>query len=194
MQKNSDKNKTSLYQRIDDSLMRGANSAVKVWNWTTGCTKAEFANSVLGAGLALHITYGLLDHSKLPWSVFQTGLTSGLMFTNKMIEKDEKKAHESKALNERVEHAKDTLFKTGGQIFSLGSAITMATKPHDTSNELLGLGEVSWGVQFYIMRADYVPPQKSALSRGFDKLREQLRTSQLVPAPIPVPHDRPLRR
>ena len=37
----------SAYQKFDDVVMYGVNKGVRAWNWTTGKTKTDLANSLL---------------------------------------------------------------------------------------------------------------------------------------------------
>jgi len=180
MYKNSNGNQRSLYQRIDDSLMRGANKAVKMWNWTTGGTKASLANTVLAAGEAICVINcfaGSSDFNRsstLPY-IFIIPL---LMMGNKNQEKIESKAKESNALDANAEICKIAYKKAGPTFIVLGS-IPIHNGPFSSTITLAGLSA-------YIMRADNLPKQKNAFARGWEKARELLRTPELQPAPVPV--------
>lgn len=180
---NNNTNNGNFYQRIDNSIMKGVNKAVRAWNWTTGRTKADLANTIVVAGMASTLTAAFLDKSYLTASAVDIGFGTLLVMINKHIEKLEKEAVERNALDINAEKYK-SFYKVFGP-FNVGITIPslISQNPHiGFTRKLSYLGGTFFGIQAYIMRADYLPPRKSAFAIGWEKAKEWLRT----PVPEPV--------
>lgn len=54
-----------LYKTIDNTLMKGANSVVRAYNWTTGKTKSQLVNSMLIVAPILEISGFIAGRSSL---------------------------------------------------------------------------------------------------------------------------------
>ncbi len=44
-----------------------------------------------------------------------------------------------------------------------------------------------WGLAELTSCADYLPPRKNCLSRGYDKLKQIAKEASLKPTPAPIP-------
>jgi nitrate reductase NapE component len=183
------------YERFDNFMMRRVNEAVKVWNWTTGRTKADLANMFVMASVAIPIVnvavsggYSLLA-AEVP---FGLGAPFRIM-TNKIIERLEKDAIESGLMNPTVEAYKIEC-RFNGALWSFAYPLATSTIAlHDrymegnmTVYETFTASALMVGASKYVMRADYMPPRKNAFARGFEKLKDMVRTGAMQPVPIPV--------
>lgn len=180
-----------LYEKTDNALMYGVNKGVKAWNWTTGKTKTNLANSLLtvapvfeGAGL-LSIN-PVIGGIMIPMYLLVSHLNQK---RNKEQEILEKKAAESQVmLNPENSYEKSN--KKFGLLFA-GSAVLNAIpggrSENDTLRAVFGIGIGLRSASHYVMRADYLPPRKNVLSRAKDRLVKKLREVNLNPVPQPVP-------
>jgi hypothetical protein len=60
-----------IYDSFDSFIMKGINTGVRAWNWTTGRTKADLANTLLTiAPMADTVYVSSIDFSKdhLSWT------------------------------------------------------------------------------------------------------------------------------
>jgi len=178
---------------IDDAVMSGVNSGVRAWNWTTGRTKADLANifvlggtgTLIGSAAYKHPIIGLLSLA------FLYPATS-ILKRNRRIEKIESDAADSLAQSIEVEFSKrdnkcyGNLFLSCSAIQVMGAYGLYATS---SSFDFVGdsVGFLLFGVSYHIMRADYLPPRKNCLSRGYDKFKEKIKNVNPIPTPVPVP-------
>jgi hypothetical protein len=198
MQKNKDNNKTNLYQRIDESIMRGVNKTVKAWNWTTGYTKADLANTMLYTALILQSTGFAVKKEVAPAVVCATialnTITKWAKY-NKDVERLEKNAINDGALSPKAENYKDAC-KIVAPVM-LGTCVPTATisaiKGNVGFEMLFGAMGLITAPSFYVMRADYIPPQKSVFARGVDKARGLLRRPVIQPLPAPASYGSVIR-
>ncbi len=193
------------YGSFDAALMYGVNKGVHAWNWTTGRTKGDLANlfSILGCATMTagnFIPLGLISPLiSLPWAYF--GYRD--YFQNKNIERLEKRALDKGLLDLEVEGFK---LKSAfvGPVFLGISGFASAHKAimdyrtedskktesdHETSSfssMLINIGISLYGLQFYVMRADYLPPRKNVLQRTADKLADIVRNYRLKPGTVPL--------
>lgn len=186
LNKNANKGEhKNLYQRIDDSLMWGTNRVVRTWNWTTGRTKVDLANTMLFAFGALALGSALLDKRTFLFAGYSCAIVVPVgWIVNKDQERREEKAIEIDALDISVEEQKNKA-KFLGPFLSSPSVLGLIRG--NVALKLMELSCLPLGSQFYIMRADYLPPRKNAFARGWKKVRGLLRMH--VPLPVPVPVD-----
>lgn len=170
------------YGAVDGALMYGANKAVRSWNWTTGETKAELANGMLGVASVLECSgafawSALLGSIVLPFSLVGTHI---YQLVNENCENNEVKSLESKAKNVEAEDYKKSCefdgsfyaFLAAGGL-SAGGTIGLENKSGTTS-VLAGTGIAFRGASCYVMRTDYLPPRKNCVRRGLEKLEKVL--------------------
>ena len=176
----------NLYEKIDNTIMKGVNKAVQAWNWTTGGTKADLANAVLVGGLAA----GTSMH---PLSLFYGIPALVLGYRNMDIEKKEVEALEQNMLNYQAEEAKLEnrtigLIAAGNSALWAGISLLSSNDEIETKRCLLGFGitTATLAASAYISRADYFPPQKDCVRRGLEKLSELVDSYKIKPELIPV--------
>ncbi len=196
---NNNKN-PNLYEELDNTIMRGVNAGVRAWNWTTGRTKADLANNLIGIS-AIGVGVGTLDDINY-YPVLACGL-AGLWIgichycgkANDVLEIAELKALEKSLKDIDVENEKDAIkypapITLGYGIFS-GITDPHRCEIHNPSNAgmyALAIGFISMGASLYIMRADYLPTRKDCVRRGLEKLAEKLKEIEIpTPKPVPVP-------
>ena len=193
MQKDN-KEKRSVTQLGDKLAMKAATSCVKAWNFTTGKTKVELANTLLTSALAVQtLGVGLFFSENPATFIRKTAATAGFLGglyyyiqkKNKKMVMQEQKALEISAQDISVEMTKAS-YKIAGPIH-LFTGVFFGVRTFNENNTGLGLVFLSQilltGPSFYIMRTDSPPPQKDILSRGLEKAKELLRTANLNPFP-----------
>jgi hypothetical protein len=173
---NDDKN---LYQKADEKIMVGVNRVVRAWNWTTGRTKADLANTMVVTSTIVDITSSFVDGrgNYMAGGLCMVVMAPYIIRRNKEFEKKEKKAFEKNALDSSIESAKDYC-KIYGPVVEVASAMFFLPPSYPAAH-MWGVGNSIWGSQLYILRADYLPPRKNALARGWE------RTKALLRNPIP---------
>lgn len=168
----------SYFDFIDDSIMAGVNSGVRLWNSTTGCTKKSLTNflslsSLLSQG---SITYDNHDYSGL----LQTSLISLILSgSNEYISHSETK-NKGKDTQDFLEHGmKKTCKILGFALLPLNLWAASVTgvfeyyniiPNHETFKRYIGLTSTTLAI--YALRAEDLPPRKNCISRGIDKLKD----------------------
>lgn len=190
---------TKAYELVDDSLMYLANKAVQGYNWTTGRTKADLANKMLFVAPILE-SQGVFNFHPLaamffvPLSIYGSHRTQK---KNISIEKKEASALNKGVLDLEVINYKDKLkgdaLVSGSGAFlwlncaeRVSSGYFIQGEPAQLMNLCTSLGCLCRTTADFVMRADYLPPRKSAFKRAKEKLTEILKEIELNP-PIPVP-------
>lgn len=169
------------YQKFDNMVMRGVNLGVRAWNWTTGRTRADLVGSVSVAGIVLG-AMAAYKFNQPPSILFGLGpalipIFACNVYVSFETDKKEAKAIESGMKDADVERVKNSCKFLGP--LGIGSGITFP----------LGPGGAVWytamGVSLYVMRADYLPPQKNVLERSLDSLRELTYNLKRQLRPVP---------
>lgn len=182
----------NLYEKLDSALMEGVNSGVRAWNWTTGRTKADLANLLLGVTPILDSMSQLVEPNPSKYAMLALLLSTSSIYAhyqqkrNSAMEKIEAKALESNAKSMDVERYNQN--NKGFQCpywMGLGGVLT-AMPSKNCSNQFIGASDVMRGLSFYVMRADYLPPKKNCLSRAMDKVSDAIAQASQVPVPVPV--------
>ena len=191
---------SNAYEKLDDAIMKGVNASVRAYNWTTGKTKADLANKLLTiAPIAestgfIGMSYNHL--SLLPGLLFISGsfvfISHITQERNKETDMLEQKALEDGCLDYRVELRKENEGKLG-PICAIAAglqgkfAITRQDYLEFTGYLVAG-GNLVRSASYYVMRADYLPPRKSAVKKGLEKLAEIIEEYKpLIFQPAPVP-------
>jgi len=171
--------------------MYTANKAVHAWNWTTGKTKVELANTMSGMALALE-GVGFSQHgwATAGFVIPLLALNSFQNFSiNKRIGKAEERAKEKEGLDPYAEHMKQFYKKTLGPLW-LGASTFQALPPRTPyASSFIVAGHAMRAGQFYVMRADSLPPRKNCVKRGIEwgkKKLEDLADAVRTPVPQPV--------
>ena len=101
---------SAAYQLFDDTLMYGANSGVRAYNWTFGGTKDELANGLLTGGAVLLSAGSIVMRSILSPVLVPFSLYFAHFFQkeNSRCTEMERRALERRALDARAEIYKNT--------------------------------------------------------------------------------------
>jgi len=183
---------TSLYQKIDNEIMAGVNRAVRTYNWTTGRTKTDLANKCLDAA-TICLGFQMVCHEPIviPFNLFSIFNIHKLQKGYKEADKREIAASKAGCQDFEVEELKKGPAKLSGYLTIgaagavAGTSVTflnnreIAAKIGDYS---LAMGLTLIGASQHIMRADYLPPRKSCVERGLDKLVELGKSLRRKPA------------
>ncbi len=179
------------YEKFDDAVMSGVNKGVRAWNWTTGKTKTDLANSLLIGGAVMN------SASSLVTTPINIAFVYFFKRNNDRIEEAEKISSETKTLDPLTEAYKNYSYPLLGSLGLLisasGAIIAYNSEKEDSivKCSLTSIGEFMWGASFYVMRANPLPPRKSAFSRAKDKLSEKLSSiPQTEPVAVPVEANR----
>ena len=185
------------FKTLDDGIMYFT-KGVYAYNWTTGGTKAELANTLLGvapvfeAGAWLVASFLGLTASSI--GLFMSHL---LQKRNTEIEIDESKALENGMKDLNVEDAKNFNCGYGYSHFLSALYIGHIASLEGWQNEEkinietigytgLSMGYLMRSLGCFVMRTEYLPPRKHALSRAKDKLVEIVNDYTRKPATIPL--------
>ena len=172
------------YQKFDDVVMYGVNKGVKAWNWTTGKTKADLANSLLtiapifeasGTMMVDPVMGGVITISAL-------GLSHICQIKNKQYEVLEENALKKGALL-NPKNSYEGLNVIGGLMFGVNS-VQGISLGHDPTL-VIGIGTGVRSSSHYVMRADYFPPGKNVVDRVKDRLADladSVQDRELTPA------------
>jgi hypothetical protein len=189
------------YQKFDDGMMSAANAGVRAYNWTTGGTKAEFANHFETLNKTSFILFSFRE-----FPVVFSMMTAPLLLLathfkhleNKRLEEKEVEAAEKGAKDYEVEKRKSlsklqgpVYFFAGSYTVNHGSGIMESYSQVNAFNlgisvEILGAGFIADGIGNYITRADTMPPRKDCVSRGIDTLKKYWQELGAEPAYSPA--------
>lgn len=189
-----------MYETLDDAIMHGVKKTVRAYNWTTGGTKAELANGLLTVAPVLEsagysMTFfpvniicilGMLSHSH----VFQE--------INQEMEQHEVRALEQGMLSMHVESYKERCKRNGLLLgafaghCAVGSACLPFLSNKNSTLESTYFASIAVGVgmrslSFYVMRADYLPPRRNCVARGWEKLEQRIAEYRAKPTHAPAP-------
>ncbi len=180
-----------VIDKFDNWVMKGVNKSVRGWNWLTGRTKADLANTLHAMATVPEIGGALMEQplNTLLFQLFVSAwVTTYACKTNRDFKKQEK-YFEGEVKHLGVEMKKE-MYKTGGKCFLIaavcgGSQITKVGYPYVGAG--LFLGYTIRSAAYYVMCADNLPPRKSVISRAKDALLEKLNEVNMPqPAPVPV--------
>jgi len=181
-----------LYQKFDSGMMKLADKAVHAYNWTTGGTKAELANNLNSLAIVPE-ALGLLANPlgfkgailAVPAYFYATHLAHKI---NSATEKREVQALKSGAkdmLAENVKLIHRKVYCTTFPGFALNEGAAGIINS-DVGFGLLGVGMGTRTLAEYVMQVDYLPPRKSCVERGLDKIVELGKSLRLKPCPVGV--------
>lgn len=189
---------SNAYEKLDNGIMKGVNASVRAYNWTTGKTKADLANKLLTiAPIAESTGFIGLSYNNPFFLPISLSISGALMFIshdtqerNKETDMLEQKALENSCLDYRVELRKEADGRIGpAWAIMAGFQGAFATRLNDNfTGYLIAGGNLIRSASFYVMRADYLPPRKSAVKRGLEKLAELIEEYKPpVFQPMPAP-------
>lgn len=173
--------------------MKGVNAGVNAWNWTTGRTRAELANFLLGSNIAILGAGAVLGNEMLEAAVALSYLmvNEEKMEFNHDLDYLEMKAADNHAKNMSVEREKERM-KRWGEGYLVAAACTplwqhtVAKEYNPIADSALSLSFATVAASNYVMRADYLPPRKDCVRRGLEKFAEKLKEIE-IPSPLPEP-------
>jgi hypothetical protein len=193
----------SLFKRLDDVVVSGANATVRAWNYTTGKTKVDLANLLL-SGASVAEGFGLVC-SGMAYPVlyfFTLPVLAPLFFFN---HRDQIRNTEMTTLEQRtaeqgqkhplVEGFRSSLPFRGYNDIGWGAAISAFNSPSPSllhsgafyTSQGIATGFMLSGASYHIMRAEYLPPRKNMFQRGREKLQATLKKlSEEIPVPTPA--------
>jgi hypothetical protein len=171
----------SLVEKVDEILMAGATKTARAWNWTTGRTKADLANTLVYCGGALiSVVVARANPDVGPLVALGTIYISyDIGKSNKRRETAEVKALESNQKSLAVETWKDVAKVAGPIMLGLGGVLTaIVGKESIKDGAIIGAYTGSLTASTYIMRTEYLPPCKSVFARAADKMKAAFATPQ----------------
>ncbi len=185
------------YKTLDDIIMYGANKAVKIYNWTTGKTKADLANNLLDLSTIL-VSLGMVNSipiiPMLGVPVFYY-LNKFWKKENINIESREINALEKSSLDGRVEDYKYLASFVSIPFYALSIFIAHGNhnngyfiKDDAVFDYTLSVGFISHGSSFYVMRADYLPPIKNIFKKTIESLEKLVQKTQIELVPELAEH------
>jgi len=170
---------------LDETVMKGVNAGVRVWNWTTGGTKASLANTILVASLGLEMLYQLRNPRELDnliVTVFQACVTPFCVQNNLEVHALEENALQRQTLDRSVEHEKTFFYMPSGYFVGAAALVSAFVDRRGVAPyPEMGFGLAS--ISFQVMRADPVPPRKDVISRTVDKTVVPL-LRKMMPQPV----------
>lgn len=175
------------YVALDNFLLDRANDVVKVWNWTTGRTRADLASPLTISGFVSCPTSHFVA-GEYPSAII-LGTLFGIFALHSKVNYEEMDDFEMRALekntkNLEVERRKERYKIYGPLLNSLGLLnliIPNKEGNHPWANEFHAIMGFGLGTSLYIMRTDYQAPRKNCLARAKDKLADMLRQPTTVP-------------
>jgi len=182
-----------IYEKIDEFIMYGVNKAVHAWNWITGGTKADLANilSTIGAvtGSTGFVLDGMVDGRPYSMAGFPLLILIShvLQQVNSKVETLESRALEKEAKDFEVEKDKIQYEKAGYALPCMAAGFQFMGDASEDSYSPLPLVNIALlltGASCHVMRADYLPPRKNALSRAKDSLVDVVKSYSKKPAPV----------
>ena len=168
------------YKFIDDSIMYGVDKTVRGYNWVTGGTKDELANNMISTGVILGSVGSVMSE---PISGYLVAIPCCLFYGYKSQKINTLQVElERKALERRCVSLEVESLKKGDKFFgpAMISLATIFGPYHDQrlyQEQQIGLSirSAGWGIfglSYYIMRTDNLPPRKNVFSRAADMLGE----------------------
>jgi hypothetical protein len=177
------------YEKLDDGIMYGVNKIVKTWNWTTGKDKFSLANYLLDFSL---ISYSLGAFSfgeplVYPFVPVQMGITHILQKNNEQIQEKENNALQQKLKLDPSVYEEHKLLGITFGIYSGWCFYDYSEKNGGVHDFLLGAFGLSMCLSNYVMRAENLPPRKSAFKVAKEKLVALAEKYKPSSVPIPQP-------
>ena len=185
------------YEKFDDAIMSGVNKSVRAWNWTTGRTKSDLAKVINHtSNITACADFILYFPPTAAFIFFPFYFIDSYISTKKWdkIEEQEINALQKGCKDIEVEIGKKDLERRGFMDLLTGSGVgsvgLIYGNKYDYFNYILGTAVIVRAFSHYIMRADSLPPRKSAFSRAKDKLSEKLSSPQTEPVSVPAEANR----
>lgn len=167
-----------VYQKFDGAVMYGVNKGVHAWNWTTGKTKADLANSLLTVAPVLE-GVGVMMINPVMGAVSAAMM---LFISHYMqVRNKEQETLEEDALKKGLLLNPGNVYERFNEI--VGPMYGAFSGVHSSMGEpnglVIGVGHGVRASSCYVMRADYLPPGKNVVDRVKDKLTDLVRESEV---------------
>lgn len=200
----TDKERKGFHERCfdayDGAMMKGANAAVRAFNWTTGGTKTELAKGLQTAGFVLWGGAGIMA---FPPGLIIAGVSG---FLNKELgelfdetKRAEESTKDSDVKNINAEADKRVYKILGPGVLAVAGAMAAGTYPclskmsserEYRTNILFSappvVGTALIGSSFYVMRAEDLSPRKNCVRRGIGRLSEIVQSYKAKPVRVGV--------
>jgi len=181
-----------VYQAVDNTIMKGVNAAVRAWNWTTGRTRADLANLMLGVAPIGECTgyFGSLSFVGVPFGIVCLFGSHYAQKENQEVDSFEKKAAQSGVMDPNVERIRTRHRVMGPSFIGVsGFQASLGFIPKNENpeyNAMTSAGHALRAGSCYVMRTRYLPPRKHCVSLARDKLREIVEEYRARPAIVPA--------
>lgn len=184
----------TLFDKLDDAVLAGVNTGVRAWNWTTGKTKVDLANTLLQGAVVVE-NLGLLYEAYkfphfLPCAVL-AGAVSFLRIHACQSQNREIGDLEERTIHDRLHHPVVEQYKRecpfigyGMNVLGVGLTSIVPFQFHPVVFGSFATGYSLHGVALHTMRADYLPPRKNCLARGLAYLSRTLPHCEVYPTPV----------
>mgnify|MGYP001558693843 FL=1 len=189
----------NIFTKLDDAVMGGVNAGVRAYNWTTGGTKKDLANNLLtmapistvGGYLPLIADYPAAGLAILPFTGLLFALTHVRQLQNNISSQREESAREKNSLDMSVEKNKTSRKILGYMLAGLSTyqmqGILTVPEPYCFANVgLMGDCLLRAGSEF-TMCADYIPPRKNCVKRGWEELEKRIAEYRPETGGLPQP-------
>jgi hypothetical protein len=178
------------YEKLDEGIMYGVNKGVKAWNWTTGKDKCDLSNYLLDFSLIPFClgAFSSKNFINYPLIPIQAGLVHLCQKENIQTQKKE-----DRALEKGLKFIPNKVYETTGFVLGVFSGIYFSASSfgEDSGNKIIdalwGLTALSLSLSHYVMRAENLPPRKSAFKLAKEKLIELYEKYKPSPSPVPQP-------
>ncbi len=177
----------NLYEKLDNTLMKGANAAVKAWNWTTGRTKKDLANIFLWGGstiLAVNLAREPIQGATIVAAVIPLQ-TIPIQYNHNRIYHAENQ-EEICILSRTLYDGKKTAAIFGYGLLAASEGIDLALRTKEINSLTYAGAIAAMAVSNFIVRAEDRPKRKDCVRRGIDKLSEIVRDYRQKPALQPA--------
>lgn len=185
MEQNMRNARKGFYDRLDDTLMNYASSAVRAWNRVTGKSKSDLASaSIATYSLGCLINNLAKQENITPLTIGEgvLGIAIGTLY--QQMERREVECLESNVKSEFVEELKG-VFRIVG---SVGLWATTGALIDPNSTYLSALSLFAATASNYIIRTEHLPPKKEEKRLVLEEIVQNEEFSEepdLVPIPIP---------
>jgi len=184
----------SAYELLDSAIMKGANSALRAYNWATGGTKTELSNDILT--IAAVLDSAMIIQNPLTGAIYTSLQVYNSHFTqivNNFQEKSENKALENGAKDIWVENRNKLNCLLGNMWGVSGYFHLMLSYSFFQANNINAIPEavliaanLSRGLAHHVMRLEGMPPRKNCISRGLEKLTYAYESATAKPTLAPA--------
>ena len=178
------------YQKFDDLMMYAANKSVHAYNFTTGKTKADLANLLLDTSIiSIFAGFAVIHPIFTPVGLVHYSSMKDAQKKYIELEHDEAIAANQCLKDLNVESNKEINRKIGVAWLGASSVVASLIPLHAVTKDykalealaFMSVGFNSASLASFVIRTDYLPPQKNCISRGIDKLTDLIASHKTQP-------------